>query len=395
MTKIEDSYQIEFNQQLHESDINTLCSLYQPLIGLKALSLYFLLYSEKNIAYNSQKLERLYKLASVDHYELLQILNNLEQFSLLKTYLHKTSVNLYLFVLNKPLSYEKFMSNNILSRLLISKIGPNELYNNSLKFQNKLIDKKEYQNISKSFDMERLKDFQYHEDQELKYFNANIFKNNQMNWEYDIEGLLSMTTEFLFPSKFRTRENLDLIAKYGSLYGITIKEMNQIISLLLVNGEEFDQKLFESSILQFKPKVKETKNKYLLPSIQFLMQYQNGNKLVDFEKKIIEDLSFKLNLPNDVINVIIEYCLKTGNNRLARNYVESVASTLIRAKVSDYQSAIKFLNESYKTAQNNRKIVTKKEEYNLPIYKSNKADLTSDELEELKKWLKEGKDGQN
>ena len=60
--------------------------------------------------------------------------------------------------------------------------------------------------------------------------------------------------------------------------------------------------------------------------------------------KNITALCTKYGFINEVVNVLIEYVLKTSNNGFTKNYVETIASSWSRNNVDTYEKAVKQTN---------------------------------------------------
>ena len=130
-----DTYTIINQTILTEVDKKIIISLYEPIIGPIAVSLYLTLWADLD------KLEIMSK--DFTHHHLMTILKtklvdienarkSLEAVGLLKSYIKRNdNINEYLYELYSPLSASEFLNHPVLSVLLLNNIGENE-YNSHL-----------------------------------------------------------------------------------------------------------------------------------------------------------------------------------------------------------------------------------------------------------------------
>ena len=125
-----DTYTIINQTILTEVDKKIIISLYEPIIGPIAVSLYLTLWADLD------KLEIMSK--DFTHHHLMTILKtklvdienarkSLEAVGLLKSYIKRNdNINEYLYELYSPLSASEFLNHPVLSVLLLNNIGENE-----------------------------------------------------------------------------------------------------------------------------------------------------------------------------------------------------------------------------------------------------------------------------
>ena len=146
-----DTYTIINQTILTEVDKKIIISLYEPIIGPIAVSLYLTFWADLD------KLELMSK--DFTHHHLMTILKSklidienarksLEAVGLLKSYIKRNdNINEYLYELYSPLSASEFLNHPVLSVLLLNNIGENE-YNillNSYKKYN--FNKSDYEEV--------------------------------------------------------------------------------------------------------------------------------------------------------------------------------------------------------------------------------------------------------
>ena len=150
-----DKYVVVNKTILTEYDRKLLVSLYEPIIGQNAVSLYLTLWRD---------LDR-YTLISVDytHHHLMTILKSglediklsrkaLEAMGLLRTYYQAGEINSYVYELYSPLTPKEFFANPIFNVVLYNNIGSAEYNLLKQEFSPISFSLKEYEDITAQFD---------------------------------------------------------------------------------------------------------------------------------------------------------------------------------------------------------------------------------------------------
>lgn len=315
----ENEYLIENNVILHDAFYKSLILMYQPIIGADALSLY-LSFNHLNIHTNYSNLVN-YTGLSIDDIERAIIM--LEKYRLISTFKHNDE-NRFIHVLNSPLYPNEFLAHYVYGLELRKIIGTHQYNVLVMDFKENLVLKNNFSNITErkifnnnSFSEEDLKEV-------LSLNKDEVIINDQFNFDL----FLSDASELKFPSKLRTKENLNLIAELALFYGISELRMATLVyrSIDYAKMEFVSQKLIER-VQREQSDVKHSLNKYDLPNTVFLQDLQNGAAVSQYNKQLLEELAFDMKLNRDVINRLIEYIMETQNNRLTKNYVLQVAST--------------------------------------------------------------------
>lgn len=150
-----DKYVVINKTMLTDKERKNLISLYEPIIGYAAVSLYLTLWRD---------LDRL-ELVSMDynHHHLMSLLKcdldvikkarcSLESVGLLKTYIKTGEINSYVYELYSPMSPKEFFSHPILSVVLYNNLGKYEYDLLKSEYQTYKIDLKDYADISSNLD---------------------------------------------------------------------------------------------------------------------------------------------------------------------------------------------------------------------------------------------------
>ena len=124
-----DTYIVANQTILNDQDRKLLITLYQPIIGTSAISLYFTLWSyldKLEICSCEWTHHHLMTNMGCRLSEIMEAREKLEAIGLLKTYVKRDSVNHYVYQLYSPLSPAEFFNNPILSTTLYNNVGMKE-----------------------------------------------------------------------------------------------------------------------------------------------------------------------------------------------------------------------------------------------------------------------------
>jgi len=115
--------------------------------------------------------------------------------------------------------------------------------------------------------------------------------------------------------------------------------------------------------------------------IQFLRHLSDGKEPTDTEKHLIASLVRDLRLNPSVVNVLIKHALDSSNQSLKKSYVETIAASWSRLKITTKQQALEHIAGLTKKPEKGRKEA-------VPDYKTDKSPMSDSEVEALKARLK-------
>ena len=123
------------------------------------------------------------------------------------------------------------------------------------------------------------------------------------------------------------------------------------------------------------------KNIYKSNPFAFLSYKQQGKEVTSVDRTLIEYLSYNMQFSNEVINTLIEFVLKTNENRLPYKYVEKIAGQWAREHITNREMSVAAINK----ISDNSKVKTKV----LPTYVVNeKVDINSLDSDAKADYLK-------
>lgn len=418
-----DIYQVVNKSLLTENDKLILTMLYMPIIGNTATILYNTLYNElKRDSFISNELNHKHLMSltncTLDNIKKARI--TLEGIGLMKTYVMEGNINSYVYELYSPLSANDFFNHPLLNMALYNNVGKYEYEKIKNSFKVPKLNLKGYTDITTPFDMT------FKSQDELKYeLVEDIEKKETLPLSYEIsfdfDTLISGIPKNLINKNALTKGIKETITHLAFLYNLDPITMADIVKVSLnekglINKEELKnnaRKYYEYNhrgrlprliyknqpeALRNKDKENTSKNRMInvfettSPRLFLKSKYKNA-ELTKNDLQILELLVVDLKLNPAVCNVLIDYILKTNNNKLIKSYIEVVAGEWKRANLETAKEAMEYAEKSFKETKKRKTYTkeTKKQEIEPDWFnKVNEKEKMDEETEEeLKEFFKE------
>ena len=364
---------------LTEFDRRILINLYQPIIGANSISLYLSLWAflDKNELF-SLELNH-HQLMTMTQFSLDDIIasrEKLEGIGLIKTYYKKDNINNYVYELYSPLTPYEFFNNPILSITLLSNIGK-QWYDNLISiYKIPSYNISEYENISLSFNevySKSVSDSEKIIDDMIGTNRLKIKLDNTSN----INEILSLIPEDILPVRKITKEVKDNILKFKYIYNFTNEQMQEVIINSIDETKKINMGLLKNNCENFykfenggklPTLIYKNQPEYLRKNItdtslksRLIYQFENispyeyltnkngGIKPLSSDLKIVSYLLVDLKMMPGVVNVLLDYVLKINNNKLNKNFIESIASQWIKNNIKTVDEAMKIAEKEYKS----------------------------------------------
>ena len=416
-----DIYQVIDKSLLSEMDKLILNMLYMPIIGNTAVVLYLKLQSEARNMYMSSELTHHHLMTSMgltlDNIKESRL--RLEGIGLLKTYYHKDDINSYVYELYSPLSASEFFTHPIFNVVLYNNVGKEE-YNRLFEyFKLPHIQLKDYEEITAPFDaVYKSRNYTL-----LELNNEDVISKNKLllryELDYDFDLLISSLPRDMFNEKCLNRTMKELIVNLSFLYEIDPINMVDLIRASLNEKGNIDREELRKNTRRFY----QANNNNRLPSllfksqpeylrsangdnskrgriikifetyspVEFLKFKYKGVKPTDRDLKLLEMLLYDLKLPSAVVNVLIDFTLRTKNNKLQRGYIETLAGQWKRSGVETASEAMDLAEKEHKKTYDkiNNKTNNKKVEPEWIYKKYDSLGKSPEEDEEFKKFIEE------
>ena len=349
-----DKYIIYNKGIITDDKIKILTSLYQPIIGSQATSLYLTLFNDLNQKSISLELNH-HHLMTLMQLKLESIKDaryRLEAIGLLKTYLKQGEIDEYIYVLYSPISAYEFFNHPILNIVLYNNIGSVEYEKLQEYYKVPRINVKDYEDITMSFE----NIFTSSVNQSLLFDNHDIVNDNKRNIivksDIDIDLLISSIPKRLVSSKCFTEDIKELITNLAYIYKIDNLNMQGLVRNSLNERGLIDKTELKNSCrnyYQFEnngrlptliynkqpdylktPLGNDSKLARVIYSFEntspydFLKKSYGNTEPTNRDKKLIENLMLDQKLNPGVINVLIDYVLKVNNKKLNKDYIETI-----------------------------------------------------------------------
>ena len=390
-----DIYQVVNKCLLNDYDKLVLSMLYMPIIGNTAITLYNTFYNElKANNYMSNELTHHHLVTnlgeSLENIKKARI--KLEGIGLLKTYVMEGNVNSYVYELYSPLTVSEFFNHPIFSTVLKNNVGDVEFKRLKNYFKVPKLNLKDYVDITHPFDLTfksvNIENFK-EDDEVLKK------EKNSLNYsyEFDFDTLISSMPKGLFNTKALTKSIKELITNLSFLYKMSPIEISDVVKISLNEKGLIDKELLKENVRKYYEYNNDGKSPTLLfkservsssrkenNSLNRLLNVFETTKPYDFLKskykgvrptskdmQILEMILVDLQFSPAVCNVLIDFILKTQNNRLVKSYVEVIAGEWKRADLKTAKEAMEYAENTYKKLkQNNTKKSNVKKQETIP-----------------------------
>lgn len=422
-----DTYVVVNKSIITNEDRTILTMLYQPIIGPLPIMLYFSLWSDLDqleLISTEYTHHHLVTNMQLSLKEITESRQKLEAIGLLKTFYKEENTGSYIYQLYSPIKAHDFFNHPILNVVLYNNLGKTEYEKLKNYFKTPRINTSSYEDITASFqDVFTSVPLTSYE-----VVNDNIRKKNirklNIDTNFDFEFLLESLPKSIDKDKALTKETKELILELSFLYELDVLKMKDIIPICLtergtINKEElrkncrnyyqFDNHgLLPSLVYNNQPEYlktplgdtsKRAKMIYTFETIspyELLKSKNNGSEPTTRDLKLAEDLIISYGLKPGVVNVLIDYILKTNNNRLTRNLAETIAGQWKRLNIETVDDAMHLAekeHKKYKKAKTTKTTKIIKEEktpewFNKNIEKKEATEEQKSKMEELLKKYK-------
>lgn len=422
-----DAYTVVNKTVINSNDKKIVTMLYQPIIGYTASNLYFTLIDDLDkLELMSDDLTHHHLMATMQLKldSIVEAREKLEAIGLLKTYIKKGSVNHYVYLIYSPLSAYEVFTHPILNVVLYNNLGKIEYDKLKEFYRIPRINLKDYIDITSSFDEVFTtvagKSNMVCDDIVKKSSNSMI-----LNECVDFDLLISSIPTEMLNSKCFTSDIKELINALAFTYNIDDKSMIPLVRDSINEKGLIDKNLLRKSCRNYyqfeeggrlptliynkqpdylkKPEgdnSKWAKMVYTFENISpydFLRAKYKGAEPTSRDLKLVESLLIDQKLAPGVVNVLLAYVLKINNQKLNKNYIETIVGQWKRLNIETVEDAMKITMKEHKSV---KKMITK-----TPVAKSkidkkeslpawfdkdiDKINPTTDEKNELEKILKE------
>ncbi len=422
-----DTYTVVNKTIINSNDRKLITMLYQPIIGYTAVSLYFTFIDDLD------KLEILSD--DLTHHHLMATMQlslerivtareKLEAVGLLKTYFKKSNINHYVYLLYSPISASEFFNHPILNVVLYNNLGKQEYDKLIDYYKIPRLNLKDYEDITSSFNEVFTsvagKSIELHEDIVSK--NSS---NLVLNQSIDFNLLISSIPKDMVNERCFTMEVKNLINALAYTYHLDDAVMVTLVRDAINERGLIDKTLLRKSCRNYyqfeeggrlptliynkqpdylkKPtgdNSKWAKMVYAFENIspyEYLRAKYKGAEPTSRDLKLVENLLIDQKLSPGVVNVLLAYVLKINNQKLNKNYIETIVGQWRRLNIETVEDAMRITEKEHKKM---KKMISKEKTYPkntsqkevLPAWfnkELDKKEPTPEEMDELNKIIEE------
>ncbi|MYL34160.1 hypothetical protein GLW05_11175 [Pontibacillus yanchengensis] len=385
-----DGFKLQVPHNIAINMSTSLTHLYQPLIGLAAISLYQTLLSEYEVQKQDDHPRTHHLLMNYLHLPLDQIYEarkRLEAIGLIRSFLSEgEQQNVYTYVLLRPFTPNEFFEDDMLSLLLYHHIGQEKFQRLQHSLYSKPIVEEHSTEVTSSFEeifsMRELPN-DVPSNPESNETTKNIIMSttgaNVQESSIDFDWLKKTFHERMLPvNVIFTEKNKKVMNQLALLYNLANYEMEKAIQWALSDSNELHvselkeacHDLYQSKhqkghgnirLTEHREKVAsdegaskqsdedqqpQDKEEALINQLehisprQLLTDLSNGAEPTEKELKIVRDIMTSQGLPAGVMNVLIYYVLLKTDMKLSKPYMETIAGHWARLNVKTVRQAM-------------------------------------------------------
>lgn len=358
------AFTVMISDVLTDLDRKVLLNLYLPIIGDKALNIYYTFYTfinplelESGMLSHSQILNTL----RMSNKSFVQERIKLEAVGLLETYYKD---NVFIYNLKSVLLPYEFFNNKDLVWVLNQTIGKEELDKLAYEFLLRRIDQNGFENITAAFDevfdvVENNDNASYNQ---LGFDNRNngiVIDNKDFNFEHFIllvDALNIVNDELLNSTQF-----LDIISRYAFLYNLSVEQLKDAVVMSVnvdksINFDELNmqvRRIFDNRntniVFVQKKEVVKSSNKLINAlnkmSPNDIVKNKYQVELTSTEIDMFDKLLRETNVSIGVLNVAVLYVVSEKNGEIpSYNYFLKVINTWKRAGITTTEEALNHIN---------------------------------------------------
>ncbi|EIA21368.1 replication initiation and membrane attachment family protein [Listeria fleischmannii] len=410
-----DAYRVKMNGIVTQFDQKVATMLYQPLMGADCLAVYQTLLTEieENRLWSAEHAHtQLLNLLSLSLKDFFQARIKLEGLGLLKTYLQtENEERRYIYEVLPPLSPAQFFNDGLLNIYLYSKIGTRQYHRLRQFFADDSFSDTSFSEITRSFqdvfEAFRISDVEHVAPQDEELFERKKATKIELDAKnFDFQLFYQTLSPNLIRRSAINHEVEQTILNMNSIYGVKENDMvNYLYRALNSDGSintEMLRKIIrdsyqiehrtlptlemkrEKDIENAKPKEEindETALQLYLERVtpfQLLVDISDGATPAETDLRVVEEVMANQNLPEPVMNVLIEYVLLRLDRKLSKNYMMTIAAHWKRKNIQTAKEAMDLALSEHEKYKRLREEPEPKAKRNNAFSKNNRKEVLPD-----------------
>lgn len=350
--KAQDKFIVE--NTLECVDFKPLFKVYQRIIGPSALTLYGYLFYD-NSPKNEKTHQDLCNELNITLAKLDQDFERLEQFNLIDIYIKYASENHYVYKVNAPLTVLEFLKNDVFGRLFLKLVGSSQYELHLEEASTQCISIDGYEPIKHALDKTFMQTWSSLEENSFNGQTEHVKTRTDLN--FDIRNFLSECSLLLFPKRYRTEIAIESIKEIGSIYGISVSRMIELVGKCYTENEtslniKKLRKMASNEMVQEYPTVDSV---YDYPPVLFLKKLRKDIEPTALEKYLLNQLIGSMGLSPNVVNVLIESSYKANHQTINTRNVEMIGMQWATLNIKTVDQAKKQASLNFKSGSTTTK----------------------------------------
>lgn len=295
---------------------------YAVLIGSEALFIYQLLSTSP---IREMSLRALCNLSQLNLSQTTNALELLYQVQLIDLKVSTSSQRVIRLQFLQALSFNEVLAHDVLGRALLKKCGADCFENLREMYSTQPLSEENYEEYQ--VDTKAFSNQQWSEKEESLFQKKTEIKHDPKTLSFDLVGFLNQCSTLSFPLDKRSEKSLAAIAEIGSVYGLSVKDMEMIVGKAYV---ENDPQLDIEKVRKLAAKVEVEESEhfddpYEYPPALFLRRLRKGIEPTSLEKYLLVKLVSKDGLKPVVLNVLLESHFNQYHSKINTKVLEEIA----------------------------------------------------------------------
>lgn len=366
------NYEIIMKNKFESWERQILSTLYLPIIGFEAFTLYLALLNdaefsktERNISFDINHLEIM---TSMSENKIEASRKILESLKLIKTFENRTDNSLVLYLFS-PLEPDDFFNAPLLNNLLIARIGSDEYEKIRFLLRESSKNLSNHMDISANFnevfpDATKYPDF----DHEISFNTKNAHRKLEIS-SSEFEIIKSILGKQDIVIDF-SEMDLKMLAEIKDAYNLNETQVAEGIKFA------YDFKLAKLSRRKLCDKANELINQVdeivvsptedvrnkreMVKALEFEMHKSEAylkaitksKSISPTEIALIKELRNSYKLHDSVINALIDFSYLKNDRKVVANYILKIGATLSEKAINSPIAAMNYLKDAFKVAKN-------------------------------------------
>ena len=409
-----DRFAVQTIRPLTMTDQQIIVSLYQPLIGIEATSLYLSLFTfhERDVQWTKTHYY-LMNFYGVSLEKIFEWRITLEAIGLMMAYERKEAEGRsFLYVMQPPVAPATFFEDPLLSTFLLSRVGENGYRELRDQFVLKRPPLDTFTNVTRTFTdvftpMSQKDSPPLEEDDMLERYEQVRPLTIPLK-QFDFQLMRDSLSKQLFSERQFERLSKSLIARLSFLYDLSPIEMSDVV-LIAMNqyGEDFTDEQLRKAAVEFyklnrsttvptlvpkyegsdpstteKPSEQETIVQYFerVSPRELLIDLSGGKEPTLTTLKLADDLMNVHEFPAPIINVLFHYLHLQNNGKITRGFAETIATQWANKGVKTVKDAMLLSKQEKEQFEKSKE---EKKKRKTPFYRQ------PTRVEKLPEWFSE------